>query len=83
MVTQIGFGKQFFLENHTAWQECVLKELERKHRMEREFLMSLLEEGSSAGLREECRSMPEEERQKAIHELKNKRDELDFGVKGM
>ena len=44
--------------------------------------MALLQEEDSAGLREEARAMSDEERQKAIQELKNKRDDLDFGVKG-
>lgn len=73
---------KYFLENLAAWIDCVLKELEKKHRMERGFLMDVLQEEGSSGLREEARAMPDEERQKAIQELKNKRDELDFGVKG-
>ena len=70
-------------EDIAAWQDSVLKELEKKHRLEREFLMSLVQEEGSVDLREEARGMPEDERLKAIQELKDKRDELDFGVKGL
>ena len=70
-------------EDIAACQDSVLKELEKKHRLEREFLMSLVQEEGSVDLREEARGMPEDERLKAIQELKDKRDELDFGVKGL
>ena len=65
-----------------GWQDAVLKSLERKHRSEQEFLMSLLQDESSKGMREEARALSEDERLKRLNELKAKREELDFGVKG-
>lgn len=65
-----------------GWQDAVLKSLEKKHRAEQEFLMSLLQDDSSKGMREEARAFSEDERLKRLNELKAKREELDFGVKG-
>ena len=60
----------------------MLKSLEKKHRAEQEFLMSLLQDESSQGMREEARAISEDDRLKRLSELKGKREELDLGVKG-
>ena len=65
-----------------GWQDAVLKSLEKKHRTEQEFLMSLLQDESSHGMREEARAISEDDRLKRLSELKGKREELDLGVKG-
>ena len=44
--------------------------------------MSLLQDESSQGMREEARAISEDDRLKRLSELKTKRDELDLGVKG-
>ncbi|XP_032219683.2 trichohyalin [Nematostella vectensis] len=64
-----------------GWQDAVLKALERKHSAEQELLMSLLLDESSSGIREEARAMTEDERLKSVLELRDKREELDFGTK--
>jgi hypothetical protein len=66
----------------SGWIDAVLKALEKKHRTEQELLMSVLLDESSEDLRQEAREAGEQKRHKQIHELKEKRDELDFGVKG-
>lgn len=63
-----------------GWQEAVLRSLEKKHRAEQEFLMSLLQDESSQGLREEARAISEDDRLQRLNELKKKRDDLDLGV---
>lgn len=68
-------------EDIQGWQDAVLKALEKKHRAEQEFLMSLLQDDSSKGMREEARAVSEDDRMKRLSELKTKREELDFGVK--
>ena len=60
----------------------MLKSLERKHRAEQEFLMGLLQDESSESIREEARTVSEDDRLKRLGELKGKREELDLGVKG-
>lgn len=65
-----------------GWQDAVLKSLEKKHRAEQEFLMALLQDESSQGMREEARAISEDDRLKRLSELKGKREELDLGVKG-
>ena len=60
----------------------MLKSLEKKHRAEQEFLMGLLQDESSKGMREEARAISEDDRLKRLSELKGKREELDLGVKG-
>lgn len=60
----------------------MLKSLERKHRAEQEFLMGLLQDESSESMREEARTVSEDDRFKRLSELKGKRKELDLGVKG-
>ena len=65
-----------------GWQDAVLKALERKHRAEHDFLLTLLQDDGGGELRREARGVTAEEREKRIHELRGKRDELDFGVKG-
>lgn len=60
----------------------MLKSLERKHRTEQEFLMGLLQDESSESMREEARTVSEDDRLKRLSELKGKREELDLGVKG-
>ena len=65
-----------------GWQDAVLKSLEKKHRAEQEFLMGLLQDESSKGMREEARAISEDDRLKRLSELKGKREELDLGVKG-
>ncbi|RMX39987.1 hypothetical protein pdam_00022972 [Pocillopora damicornis] len=64
-----------------GWQDAVLKSLERKHRAEQEFLMGLLQDESSESMREEARTVSEDDRLKRLSELKGKREELDLGVK--
>ncbi|PFX16028.1 hypothetical protein AWC38_SpisGene19720 [Stylophora pistillata] len=64
-----------------GWQDAVLKSLERKHRAEQEFLMGLLQDESSESMREEARTVNEDDRLKRLSELKGKREELDLGVK--
>ena len=59
-----------------------MKSLERKHRAEQEFLMGLLQDESSESIREEARTVSEDDRLKRLGELKGKREELDLGVKG-
>ena len=59
-----------------------MKSLERKHRTEQEFLMGLLQDESSESMREEARTVSEDDRLKRLSELKGKREELDLGVKG-
>ena len=71
-----------FTDDIQGWQDSVLKSLERKHRAEQEFLMSLLQDESSKDMREEARAVSEDDRLKRLNELKAKREELDFGVKG-
>ena len=71
-----------YTDDIEGWQDAVLKSLERKHRAEQEFLMSLLQDESAKGMREEARAVSEDERLKRLSELKAKREELDFGVKG-
>lgn len=60
----------------------MLKSLERKHRAEQEFLMGLLQDESSESIREEARTVSEDDRLKRLSELKGKREELDLGVRG-
>lgn len=60
----------------------MLESLERKHRAEQEFLMGLLQDESSESIREEARTVSEDDRLKRLSELKGKREELDLGVKG-
>ena len=45
-------------------------------------MMSLLQDESSKDMREEARAVSEDDRLKRLNELKAKREELDFGVKG-
>lgn len=45
--------------------------------------MNLLLDESSEDLRQEARDAGEENRLKQIQELKDKRNELDFGAKGL
>ena len=71
-----------YADDIQGWQDAVLKSLERKHRAEQEFLINLLQDESSKGMREEARALSEDERLKRLNELKTKREELDFGVKG-
>ena len=59
-----------------------MESLERKHRAEQEFLMGLLQDESSESIREEARTVSEDDRLKRLSELKGKREELDLGVKG-
>ena len=59
-----------------------MKSLERKNRAEQEFLMGLLQDESSESMREEARTVSEDDRLKRLSELKGKREELDLGVKG-
>lgn len=44
--------------------------------------MSLLQDESSQGLREEARAISEDDRLQRLNELKKKRDDLDLGVQG-
>lgn len=44
--------------------------------------MSLLQDESSQGLREEARAVSEDDRLQRLNELKKKRDDLDLGVQG-
>ena len=71
-----------YTDDKQGWQDAVLKSLEKKHRGEQEFLMSLLQDESSKDMREEAKAVSEDDRLKRLNELKAKREELDFGVKG-
>jgi hypothetical protein len=62
--------------------DAVLREMERKHRMERRFLSLLLLDNALDDLRGEAREISEDERQKRLTELKDERDCLDLGEKG-
>ena len=62
--------------------DAVLREVERKHRMERHFLTSLLLDNALEDIRSEAREMSEDERQKRLLELKDERDVLDLDEKG-
>ena len=44
--------------------------------------MGLLQDESSESIREEARTVSEDDRLKRLSELKGKREELDLGVKG-
>ena len=61
---------------------AALIELERKQRLERQFLFSLLLDNALSDLRAEAREITEDERQKRSVELKNERDVLDLDEKG-
>ena len=62
--------------------DAVLREVERKHRMERHFLTSLLLDNALEDIRSEAREMSEDERQKRLLELKDEREVLDLDEKG-
>ena len=59
-----------------------MKELEKKHKQERDFLIELLQDPEADDLRDEVREMSDEEKQERLAKLKSKREELDFEVKG-
>ena len=84
MSTTLKAKRSCFLptDDIQGWQDAVLKSLEKKQRAEQEFLMSLLQDESSVGMREEARTISEDDRLKRLSELKAKREELDLGVKG-
>jgi hypothetical protein len=63
--------------------DAVLREMERKHRMERRFLSLLLLDNALEDLRFEAREISEDERQKRLTELKDERDALDLDEKGL
>ena len=62
--------------------DAVLREMERKHRMEQIFLSLLLLDNALDDLRDEARQISEDERQKRLAELKDERDALDLDEKG-
>lgn len=62
--------------------DAVLREMERKHRMEQIFLSLLLFDNALDDLRDEAREISEDERQKRLAELKDERDALDLDEKG-
>ena len=62
--------------------DAVLREVERKHRMERQFLSSLLLDNALEDIRGEAREISQDERQKRLMELKDERDALDLDEKG-
>ena len=66
----------------SEWMDAVLREMERKHRMERRFLSLLLLDNALEDLRVEAREISEDERQKRLTELKDERDALDLDEKG-
>ena len=59
--------------------DAVLREMERKHRMEQIFLSLLLLDNALDDLRGEAREISEDERQKR---LADERDALDLDEKG-
>lgn len=67
-----------FLGNILAWKDSVMTELEKRHNQERDFFLDLLKDPDNEDIREEAKNMSEDERQKRISKLKDKRDELDF-----
>ena len=72
----------FFLDVLNGWMDAVLREMERKHRMEQRFLSLLLLDNALDDLRGEARDISEDERQKRLMELKDERDALDLDEKG-
>lgn len=62
--------------------DAVLREMERKHRMEQRFFSLLLLDDALNDLRGEAREMSEDERQKRLTELKDERDGLELDEKG-
>ena len=71
------------LDDITGWQDSVMKELEYKHDHERDIFVDMLQEKESEDLKEEARSMSNDERNERLNKLSEKRDELDFDTKGM
>ena len=65
----------------TGWQDCVMKEVERKHEEERNLFVDMLQEKESQDLKEEANSMSTDERNQRLNKLKAKRVELDFDLK--
>ena len=63
--------------------DAVLREVERKHRMERHFLsLLLLDNAALEDVRNEASEVSEDERQKRLTELKDEREVLDLDEKG-
>ena len=55
-----------------------MTELERRHNQERDFFLDLLKDPDNEDIRDEAKNMSEDDRQKRITQLKDKREELDF-----
>ncbi|XP_077983007.1 uncharacterized protein LOC144437842 isoform X2 [Glandiceps talaboti] len=64
-----------------AWKDSVMKELDKKHKTERDLMMSILTDQGSEDMREAAKLMASEDRQKRLTELKHKRQGLDFDNK--
>ena len=68
----------YLSDDITGWQDCVMKELEKKHKQERDFFIDLLKDPEIEDIRDEAKNMSEEERFERIAKLKDKREELDL-----
>ena len=72
-----------FSDETNEWMDAVLREVERKHRMERNFLcLLMLDNAALEDVKTEAKEMSEDERQKRLMELKDERDALDLDEKG-
>ncbi|XP_022097553.1 trichohyalin-like isoform X2 [Acanthaster planci] len=59
-----------------GWRETVLKELDRKHILERELLLTILTDEGSEELRDAARQMVQKARQERLQELKEEAEKL-------
>ena len=66
------------LDDILGWQDSLMRELEKRHAQERDFFVDLLKDPDMEDLRDEAKSMSEDDRHKRIAQLKDKREELDF-----
>ena len=55
-----------------------MAELEKRHDQERDYFLDLLKDPDNEDIRDEAKDMSEDERQKRITQLKEKRENLDF-----
>ncbi|XP_033123436.1 trichohyalin-like isoform X2 [Anneissia japonica] len=64
-----------------GWKESVMKEVERKHRIEQELLISVVMDEGSEELRDAASQMKINEQQTRLQELKTEADDLDIVTK--
>ena len=55
-----------------------MAELDRRHNQERDFFLDLMKDPDNEDIRDEAKEMSDDERQKRITQLKEKRAALDF-----